>query len=218
MSNYPNNNRSNRQNNRVRNQHRILLKSQILAAQEKANSARHTARLLNVDMKTYVKYATLYGIYNPNYSGKGVTRFRSKRAAPLRDIFEGKHPKYDRTKLMYRLMESGLKPVECDLCGFKECRPDRKFPMRLHYKDGDEQNLALENLEFRCFNCIFLTESGTITNHALTDRRGTRYREEMSGTIYENDWAEINEEEMLPMDDDEIENLRDSILDEIGDE
>jgi hypothetical protein len=151
---------------------RPLLQRDIELAQAETKSAHAAARYLNVAFSTYKKYAKRYGLYEQhlNMAGKGVKRSKIQGPAGLQSIFDGQHPGYDRTLLKNRLIAAGFLPQECALCGFHETRIlDGKCPLLLNYKDDNNLNLALENLELRCYNCQFLT-SGKINANYLNRR------------------------------------------------
>jgi len=139
---------------------RPLLAKDILIAQEHTQSAAQAARYLNVNYATYRKYAVLYDLFknHTNKTGKGIPRKKMKGLFGLDAILNGEHPTYDRGKLKERIIRAGKLPERCNLCGFDEKRVfDGRCPLVLHSKDGDNQNLRLENLELRCYNCSYLT-------------------------------------------------------------
>jgi hypothetical protein len=141
---------------------KIILRAQIEEAQRNTKSSSAAARYLNVSFEIYKKYATLYGIYEQhnNQAGVGIDKGYSHKPSsiPLREILEGKHPKYSRAKLKNRLIARKKLPEECSLCGFNERRvTDQQIPLMLTHKDGDKTNYSLENLELLCYNCMFLT-------------------------------------------------------------
>lgn len=139
-----------------------ILRTDIEEAQKNTNSSAQAARWLNVSYKQYKKYAELYGIFerHKNPMGIGIAKGFAKRptSIPLRDILSNKHPHYSRAKLKNRLIARKKLVEECSLCGFKEQRiTDKKIPLILSHKDGNNDNYVLENLELLCYNCMFLT-------------------------------------------------------------
>lgn len=139
---------------------RPLKKKDIEKAQEMTTSGFQAAKYLGVSMTTYKKYALLYGLYytHLNPGGKNVKRARVKGELGLLDIFAGKHLKYSLTKLKERIIKAGLLPIKCALCGFSEARQvDGKFPLVLVQLDGNKLNYAVDNLQLRCYNCVYLT-------------------------------------------------------------
>lgn len=140
---------------------RPLLAAEIRDAQDRARSAAEAARILEVSYTTYKKYAKMYGLFGraKNQAGRGIRKGFSMVHGKysLNEIFEGKHPNYPRWKLMGRLIRNGVKEEKCECCGFDEKRiTDHKAPLKMSYKDGDNGNLAYENLEILCLNCYFL--------------------------------------------------------------
>lgn len=139
-----------------------LLRHQIEDAQANTKSNHQAARYLGVSYKRYKKYAELYGLFEGhlNVTGKGIDKgfAKSPTSIPLREILENKHPTYSRRKLKNRLIARGKLKEECALCGFHERRvTDGKVPLILSFKDNLPTNMALENLELLCYNCMFLT-------------------------------------------------------------
>lgn len=146
---------------------RPITEQEIREANSKTKSAAAAARYLDVAYNTYKKYAIKYGLFEEqkNQAGVGISNPNSPNAGkyPLDDILSGKHPQYDKFRLKQRLIRSGYKAEECELCGFDEKRiSDGKVPLILHHKNGDGSDHRYENLEFLCFNCYFLTV-GNIT-------------------------------------------------------
>lgn len=149
---------------------KILLRSEIEEAQRNTNSNQAAARWLNVSYRRYRKYARLYGLFDShlNPTGVGVEKGFSKRptSVPLRDVLAGKYPKYSLAKLRNRLIARNKIIEQCALCGFNERRiTDNRVPVMLTFKDGDHSNFLLDNLELRCYNCMFLTTGApTVVN------------------------------------------------------
>lgn len=143
-------------------EHKPILRSQIEEAQRHTNSNKGAARWLGVSYKSYKKYAQLYGIFerHMNEAGWGIEKGFSKRptSIPLKEILEGKHPKYSLSKLKNRLIARKKIIEQCSLCGFHERRiTDNKVPLMMSFKDGNRTNFQLDNLQLLCYNCMFLT-------------------------------------------------------------
>lgn len=138
---------------------RPLLKVEILDAQSKTPSASQAARFLGVSYNTYKHWAKYYGIFVKNQWGRGATKKQpsGKKFASLDEVLAGKYPYYNLDKLRDRLIVNNRKVGCCDLCGYNRRREDGRVPLKLLQKDGNPNNYALENLEFRCFNCLYLT-------------------------------------------------------------
>jgi hypothetical protein len=155
-----------------------LTESQIRYACENTTSNSDAAKWLHVSFDTWRKYAksyideatgkTLYELHKHNGANKRLllpkSRYKKKASAPWRyqptpmsEIFENKHPKFDRRRFRDRLVAEGWKQERCDCCGFQERRPgDLEVPLRINWLDGNDRNYALENIEFLCFNCYFI--------------------------------------------------------------
>jgi hypothetical protein len=141
---------------------KTILRAQIEEAQLNTKSNKAASRYLNVSYEVYKRYAKLYGLFeqHSNPTGVGIDKGYSHRPSsiPLREILEGKHPKYSRAKLKNRLIARKKLQEECSLCGFNERRiTDNQVPLMLTHRDGDKKNYSLENLELLCYNCMFLT-------------------------------------------------------------
>lgn len=139
-----------------------ILRSQIEEAQRHTNSNKGAARWLGVGYKRYKKYAQLYGLFegHMNEAGWGIEKGFSKRptSIPLKEVLEGKHPKYSLSKLKNRLIARKKIVEQCSLCGFHERRiTDGKVPLMMSFKDGNRTNFELANLQLLCYNCMFLT-------------------------------------------------------------
>jgi hypothetical protein len=143
-----------------------ILRSDIIEAQRHTNSNTSAAKWLGVNYATYRRYAKIYGLFDShaNPKGIGVDKGWSKnpRSVPLREILEGKYPKYSLAKLKNRLLARNKLENKCYLCGFDEHRiTDGKVPLMLTFKNDDRSNFNLDNLELRCYNCMLLTTGAT---------------------------------------------------------
>lgn len=148
-----------------------LLESEIREAQSKTITAADAARYLKVSYKTFRKYSVLYGIWKTNvhYKRDGIIFNAEKGKYPVSRLIQGEFPNYPIYRLKDKLIQSGIKPPECEQCGFKERRiTDGKMPLILNFEDGDIKNHKLENLRLLCYNCSFISGKGYI-------RKGTKY-------------------------------------------
>jgi hypothetical protein len=145
---------------------RPLLESEIKEAQEHCDNAMACARYLNVGYNCYKKWAKTYNLFKTNPWGKNAKKrywAPNKGKYPLNQILEGKFPNYPIYRLKDLLIRSGIKKAECENCGFDEHRlTDNKMPLLISFKDGNEKNHLLENIEILCYNCMFLTGRGYI--------------------------------------------------------
>lgn len=61
-------------------------------------------------------------------------------------------------KLRLRLISENYLEKKCSCCGLTHWLGE-EIPLELHHKDGNKKNNALENLELRCPNCHYFTET-----------------------------------------------------------
>jgi hypothetical protein len=145
---------------------RPLLESEIKEAQEHCNNATACARYLGVGYNCYKKWAKTYGLFKTNPWGKGDKKrywAPDKGKYPLNQILEGKFPEYPIYRLKDLLIRSGKKDAKCENCGFEEHRiTDKKMPLLISFKDGNEKNHLFDNIEILCYNCMFLMGRGYI--------------------------------------------------------
>lgn len=159
-----------------------LSKQQILAAMSQTKSNRAACRYLNCSYIHYKKWAKFYEATEEGYpnlfeqhknqSGKGIPKFltNSKKKPALLDIIEGRVAMTNFTpeKMKQRLIEEGFLKEECGVCGFHERRvSDYKMPIILHFKDKNKKNYRMENLEFLCYNCYYLSVSDIFSSKDL---------------------------------------------------
>lgn len=141
---------------------RMLLQSEIMAAQSISKTEAEVARKLGVSFMTYRKYAKMYGVYGrvANGPGKGVSKpIKNEDSGkyPLNKILEGKFPNYSTNRLKVRLIRAKRIEQKCAKCGFCEPRlSDSAIPLLLNYIDGNSKNKKFENLELLCYNHFFL--------------------------------------------------------------
>jgi hypothetical protein len=141
---------------------KMLIETEILAAQSISKTEAEVARRLGVSFMTYRKYAKMYKLYGrvANMAGRGIEKAVKNEDAgkfPLNQILEGKFPKYSTGRLKERILRSKRMEPVCTKCGFSECRmADNQVPLLLNYKDGNCLNKKQENLELLCYNCFFL--------------------------------------------------------------
>lgn len=76
----------------------------------------------------------------------------------LDDIFAGKHPGYQSSRLLERLVAEGYKNMKCERCGIIDWM-GQVISFHLHHKDGDHDNNSLDNLEILCPNCHSQTDN-----------------------------------------------------------
>ena len=159
-----------------------LSEAQIRYAMQHTNSCRSAANWLHVNYTTYKKYASMYIDFETgktlfelhksqiakkafankmlpksDASGNPLKRMRHWPTATLQDIYAGKHPGYNRSKLIKRMIKEGDLLECCDNCGYSTKRDfDFKVPLKIWYQNSDPADMSKENLRLLCFNCYFL--------------------------------------------------------------
>lgn len=146
---------------------REISESEIKDVQLYCINASECAKKLGVSYNCYRKWAKKYGIFKTKKWGRGDKKKHWREDSgkyPLNQILQGKFPNYPIYRLKDILMRSGTKPAECENCGFNEHRiTDNKIPLLISFKDGNEKNHILENIEMLCYNCMFLIGRGYIS-------------------------------------------------------
>jgi hypothetical protein len=176
--------------------HRPLLQRDIERAMANSRSNSEAARYLNVNIETYKKYAKMYGLYDQhrNRGGKGQPRPKMRGAWGLESILAGEHPTYPHRRLKARLIAAGRKAETCDLCGFNRKREvDGRSPICLYCLDGNNQNLQFDNLQFRCYNCVFLT-TGVVRPRAEVTTEMADFDMMASGELSIDDIRQMQEQ------------------------
>lgn len=144
---------------------RPLLESEIEEAQSKTSCATEAARYLEINYRTYKKWCLIYGKWKTNPWGRGMKRKwdPNKGKYPLNEILDGKFPNYPPYRLKDLLIRSKTKEAKCEVCDFEERRfTDHKIPLLLNFRDGDERNHRLDNLQMLCYNHYFTVGRGWI--------------------------------------------------------
>lgn len=144
------------------------------------------SRYLGCSYQHYKKFAKLYKVdtndpdsptlfdIHLNQSGKGIPKFlpHLRKEPAIKQIVETGEgwESFDSTKLKASIIREGLLPDECSRCGFHERRIiDYKVPLLFNFKDGDKRNWKLENLEFLCYNCYFVTIGSIFNNKEIKE-------------------------------------------------
>jgi hypothetical protein len=62
-------------------------------------------------------------------------------------------------RLKLKLWRDGMKPMECEECGWNRRAADGRLPLELHHVNGDELDNRLDNLIILCPNCHSLKDT-----------------------------------------------------------
>lgn len=151
-----------------------IKESTIRYAMENSNSNKSAAKFLKISYNSYKKYAKMYideesgkSLFDlhKNQEGRGVRKgsYRVGSYKKLEQIISGHYPDFPPDKLKRRLLKEGMLEEKCSRCGFEERRVlDYSVPLLLNWIDGDKKNHRLDNLEFLCYNCYFLTVDNVV--------------------------------------------------------
>ena len=148
--------------------HRPLLQSEIEEAQTHSVFAAGQARWLGVSRTTFKRWAKVYGIYKSTPSRKGMKWIRDPERGkyPLSKILNGEfndNPKVTVVAVRYKLFNSDVFPLRCNICGYDKKRiVDGKICILLDHKDGNRRNFHKDNLQWLCLNCMFECGRGYI--------------------------------------------------------
>ena len=124
-----------------------LTKEQIIEAIKNTSSMISAARYLNVSRDKFNKFAKLYGLFEPNQSGKDIQK---KRSYTDEELFSNRTYKIAQTVLIKRLKE--IRDWKCEMCGLNEWM-GKTLPLEVHHIDGNNYNNELSNLQILCPNC-----------------------------------------------------------------
>lgn len=125
-------------------------KNQIEDAITNSTSAAEASRLLNVQYKTYRRWAKLYGVWKTNQSGKGKTK--KNKSIPLSDILYKNVIYTSSYHLKNRLIAEGVFENKCSVCGITDWLGE-KLSVELDHIDGNRNNNYMTNLRLLCPNC-----------------------------------------------------------------
>lgn len=92
-----------------------------------------------------------------HFNGQGHSKNINRIKTTLEDYLTGK-VKITSHKLRLRLLKEGIFQPVCSCYGLAQWL-GKPIPLELHHKDGDKNNNSLENLELRCPNCHYFTDT-----------------------------------------------------------
>lgn len=91
---------------------------------------------------------------------------------------------------------------KCNRCGYDTAREDGRVPLMIMFKDNDEDNQVLENLEILCYNCYFQAwDERKLTPRKITKNLDRKDSNKFDG-VFEDDKvkeleAEISGDELM---------------------
>ena len=129
----------------------------IKVCEEEPTMARACTRL-GLHFNTFKRHAVRLGCYDPNQSGKGLSKKHNGTKIPTDEILAGKHPHYQTNKLRVRLIKEGIKEEKCEVCSIEDWNGE-KVSFELDHIDGNSNNHLLENLRVICPNCHSQTKT-----------------------------------------------------------
>ena len=100
-----------------------------------------------------------------HFTGQAHTKNIGKYKTPIEDYLTNK-VKITSHKLRLRLLKEGIFEYKCACCGNSEWL-GQPIPLELHHKDGNKDNNNLDNLELRCPNCHYFTETYKTKNWSI---------------------------------------------------
>ena len=100
-----------------------------------------------------------------HFKGQGHTKNIGKRKTNINQYLNNE-VKITSHKLRLRLLEEGYFEQKCNCCGLSEWL-EKPIPLELHHKDGNKDNNNLNNLELRCPNCHYFTETYKTKNWSI---------------------------------------------------
>lgn len=99
----------------------------------------------------------VYHLNIDHFEGQGHTKNLGKIRTPIEKYLNNEQ-KVTSFKLRNRLLMEGYFEAKCCCCGLTEWM-DNPIPLELHHKDGNKNNNNITNLELRCPNCHYFTDT-----------------------------------------------------------
>lgn len=98
-----------------------------------------------------------YNLDISHFTGQSHTKNVGIYKTPI-EKYLNNETKITSHKLRVRLIKEGYFEKKCCCCGLSLWLGE-EIPLELHHKDGNKNNNSLENLELRCPNCHYFTET-----------------------------------------------------------
>lgn len=108
-------------------------------------------------IRTVKEVIEKYKLDISHFTGQSHTKNIGKYKTPIEKYFNNE-TQITSHKLRVRLIREGYFEKKCCCCGLTHWLGE-EIPLELHHKDGDKNNNSLENLELRCPNCHYFTET-----------------------------------------------------------
>jgi hypothetical protein len=141
----------------------------IVDAINSSNSMMEASSKTKLNFKTFIKYAKLLNLYDPNQSGKGISKSKPF-SITTEDILKGLYPQFQTFKLLKRLFKEGIKERKCEQCSITTWN-NKEAPLELDHIDGNPYNHVLSNLRVLCPNCHAQTSTHRGKNCTLHKTR-----------------------------------------------
>lgn len=109
------------------------------------------------NIKTIKEMADKYNLDISHFKGQGHTKNIGKHRTST-EKYLNNEIKVTSFKLRNRLIEDGYFERKCCCCGLDSWLGE-PIPLELHHKDGNKYNNNLSNLELRCPNCHYFTDT-----------------------------------------------------------
>lgn len=92
-----------------------------------------------------------------HFNGQGHTKNIGRFKTSIEDYLSNK-VKITSHKLRLRLLQEKIFPYKCSCCGLDKWLGN-PIPLELHHKNGNKEDNSLDNLELRCPNCHYFTDT-----------------------------------------------------------
>ena len=113
-------------------------------------------------IKTMKEMVEEYSLDTSHFTGQGHKKNIGKFRTPI-EKYLNNEVEISSHKLRLRLIAEGYFEKKCCCCGLTHWLGE-EIPLELHHKDGNKKNNSLDNLELRCPNCHYFTETYKIKN------------------------------------------------------